>query len=566
MASRSAGSPLPQRSEPLSPQGAAPETSGLYTPQGFYSVQGVWRIPSEMAVSDAGSLLSERVEAVAAVAAESLVTPGIQAALCGLACMLIPPLVLLLAPLMVLLLPLLLPAGLTLLIFGLSRAGIGLSFAHRAAHRAPPLDEKWRLGSAWRRADQATGGTGLSPPPLHTIGLGRMVKVPSTGSIRELGGVTAQRGEQLVRQTVSLLRSNVARATHDISDELQGQLQAMQQELHLWVGANSNLKPYCDGQIGWLVRAKPKRGDRSPGDLAGPDHTARFHALLGELPPAHELLSTQALAALPLPAGKGWADYSFLLLPGLLTKWYPQYMSQLTADMRRLGLEVSFSCIDTDQAVRVNAARLRHEVLELAEGGGDKKQVVLLGHSKGAVDGAAALSLFPELCEKVAGLVSLQGPHSGSAIAHDLANTSLQKSIALGALERLLRGCKHAVLDLSYTARQEFVQRHPYPAARVPALCVATCDRRPCSLLKPVIDYVALRYGEVSDGCVCQTDALLPGTAHVLLNDMDHFGPAWSAFPATDSYDPARLWLVCVSLALCDGALVMEVGDDAVRG
>ena len=64
----------------------------------------------------------------------------------------------------------------------------------------------------------------------------------------------------------------------------------------------------------------------------------------------------QSLAALPLPPGRCWEDYSFLLLPGLLTKWYPQYMSQLTADMRRLGLEVAFSRIDTDQA---SIARVR---------------------------------------------------------------------------------------------------------------------------------------------------------------------------------------------------------------
>jgi hypothetical protein len=31
-------------------------------------------------------------------------------------------------------------------------------------------------------------------------------------------------------------------------------------------------------------------------------------------------------------------------------------------------------------------------------------------------------------------------------------------------------------------------------------------------------------------------------------------GPAWRSFPATDSYDPARLWLVCVSLAMRGGA------------
>ena len=42
----------------------------------------------------------------------------------------------------------------------------------------------------------------------------------------------------------------------------------------------------------------------------------------------------------------------------------------------------------------------------------------------------------------------------------------------------------------------------------------------------------------------------LPGATRVIIDDMDHFGPAWSSFPATDRYDPARLWLSCVSLVL----------------
>ena len=60
-------------------------------------------------------------------------------------------------------------------------------------------------------------------------------------------------------------------------------------------------------------------------------------------------------------------------------------------------------------------------------------------------------------------------------------------------------------------------------------------------------------HGEVSDGLVCQVDAILPGAGRVIIDDMDHFGPAWGSFPATDRYDPARLWLSCISLALCGG-------------
>ena len=60
----------------------------------------------------------------------------------------------------------------------------------------------------------------------------------------------------------------------------------------------------------------------------------------------------------------------------------------------------------------------------------------------------------------------------------------------------------------------------------------------------------AVRYGEDCDGLVCQGDAILPHCPRVVLEDMDHFGPAWPSFPATDRYDPTRLWLVCISMAL----------------
>lgn len=46
---------------------------------------------------------------------------------------------------------------------------------------------------------------------------------------------------------------------------------------------------------------------------------------------------------------------------------------------------------------------------------------MLLGHSKGGVDSAAALSIYwPELKDKVAGLALAQSPYGGSPIASDI--------------------------------------------------------------------------------------------------------------------------------------------------
>ena len=52
---------------------------------------------------------------------------------------------------------------------------------------------------------------------------------------------------------------------------------------------------------------------------------------------------------------------------------------------------------------------------------GSKKRVLILGHSKGGVDAAAALSMYwPELRDKVAGLALAQSPYGGSPIASDI--------------------------------------------------------------------------------------------------------------------------------------------------
>ena len=57
---------------------------------------------------------------------------------------------------------------------------------------------------------------------------------------------------------------------------------ALQAELQGWVGANSNLRPYCEGQIGWLARTqREETAERL-------DCSLRFRHLYGALPPVHE--------------------------------------------------------------------------------------------------------------------------------------------------------------------------------------------------------------------------------------------------------------------------------------
>lgn len=66
-----------------------------------------------------------------------------------------------------------------------------------------------------------------------------------------------------------------------------------------------------------------------------------------------------------------------------------------------------------------NSWELKQYIEELYWGSG--KRVLLLGHSKGGIDAAAALSIYwPDLMEKVAGLALVQSPYGGSPLASDI--------------------------------------------------------------------------------------------------------------------------------------------------
>lgn len=66
-----------------------------------------------------------------------------------------------------------------------------------------------------------------------------------------------------------------------------------------------------------------------------------------------------------------------------------------------------------------NAKEIKDYIEEIYWGSG--KRVLLLGHSKGGVDSAAALSMYwDELKDKVAGLALAQSPYGGSPIASDI--------------------------------------------------------------------------------------------------------------------------------------------------
>jgi ribosome biogenesis protein UTP30 len=162
-------------------------------------------------------------------------------------------------------------------------------------------------------------------------------------------------------------------------------------------------------------------------------------------------------------------------------------------------------------SVEKNARELKLYIEELYWGSG--KQVLLLGHSKGGVDAAAALSLYwSELKGKVAGLALVQSPYGGTPVVSDIlregqiADKETRRIMELivcrlikvltifvhlfiqnmNCLSRFCsvpfyiltsgqpQGDMRALEDLTYARRKDFISRHKFPVDELPIISFHT--------------------------------------------------------------------------------------------
>lgn len=133
----------------------------------------------------------------------------------------------------------------------------------------------------------------------------------------------------------------------------------------------------------------------------------------------------------------------------------------------KMGLACHIAKIDSEASVEHNAWELKQYIEELYWGSG--KRVMLLGHSKGGVDAAAALSVYwSDLKDKIAGLALVQSPYGGTPLASDIlhegqiADKETWKIMEF-LICKLIKGDIRALEDLTYEKRKEFIMKHKLP-------------------------------------------------------------------------------------------------------
>ncbi|XWS17315.1 hypothetical protein CRYUN_Cryun33cG0056700 [Craigia yunnanensis] len=304
--------------------------------------------------------------------------------------------------------------------------------------------------------------------------------------------------------------------------------------------------------IGWL--------QHTPGMASVENGTARFLELLEAIRNGEHTLPN---------------SFVYLLVPGLFSNHGPLYFVATKRFFSKMGLACHIAKIHSEASVEHNAWELKQYIEELYWGSG--KRVMLLGHSKGGVDSAAALSIFwSALEDKVAGLALVQSPYGGSPIASDIfregqiADKETRRIVEL-LVCRMFKGDLRAMEDLTYEKRKEFIMKHKLPEgipvisfhseARVAPGVLATMTHIahaelpwfplpkfvseefdnvgrlghqvpiviPTSAVMAVCAlHLLLRYGEKSDGIVTCRDAEVPGSIVVKPDQkLDH---AWMVY------------------------------------
>ncbi|KAK8965265.1 hypothetical protein KSP40_PGU014936 [Platanthera guangdongensis] len=321
--------------------------------------------------------------------------------------------------------------------------------------------------------------------------------------------------------------------------------------------------------IGWLQRAR--------GMPPVEDGTARFNGLLENIRKDEHKLTDSLV---------------YLLVPGLFSNHGPLYFVNTKSCFSKMGLTCHIAKIHSEASVERNAREIKEYIEEMYWG--SKKRVLVLGHSKGGVDSAAAMSLYwPDLKDKVAGLALAQSPYGGSPIASDilregqLGDYVQLKKIMQVLICKVLKGDPQALEDLTYEKRREFLRNHPLPrelpivsfhteaglgpsvlatlsqvahadlpiigegqSTRVPVVIPLSAAMAACAQLLQV------RYGEKSDGLVTRRDAEVPGSIVVRPErKLDH---AWMVYSTiNDSPGEADASQVCEALL----TLLVEVGQ-----
>jgi len=244
----------------------------------------------------------------------------------------------------------------------------------------------------------------------------------------------------------------------------------------------------------------------------------------------------QALARLaeePRPTGRPVAlgprrvDFTTVIVPGLLGECLRSDLDPYAdsiGHVERLGYPARVVRVGGRSGSGLNARQLAAALgaPPLAQA----RKLVLIGHSKGAVDILEAVAAFAELRRRVAAIVSVAGPIAGSPLA-DREDRWYVKLVENFPSFSCPRSDQAGVRSVSTIVRREALETIARPrGVRTFSLgAVPLGEDDVSTLLRPFYDELSV-HDRRNDGNVIYRDAVIPGSVLMGYVRADHFAVA----------------------------------------
>lgn len=223
--------------------------------------------------------------------------------------------------------------------------------------------------------------------------------------------------------------------------------------------------------------------------------------------------------------------YQVLLVPGYLSDLNPAHFADHMQWLASLGVAHQKVAIRSGHSAGINGAVIANAIRASI------KPVILITHSKGAIDTLDALLTAPPLRAKVAGWIALQGPFFGSPVADKLLDGSLVNPIIANLMLGFFGGTRESAQSLTTSASRAYYRARESAIAQllrdVPAVAFASIIENAPGAAANTVLYIPhdllTRDGIRSDGLVPLESAVLPGMDFVRVTAVDHIAPVTSA-------------------------------------
>jgi hypothetical protein len=270
-------------------------------------------------------------------------------------------------------------------------------------------------------------------------------------------------------------------------------------------------------------------------------------------------------------AGADPARVRLLFVPGFLAACFAGIHSFEDAAVaaRDAGFAADILVVGARDGIAVNARRIAAQIDALPQ---DGRRLVLLGHSKGAVDVLEMLVQRPDLRPRVAAVIGIAGAFRGSPLATSFA---LPYHALYGVWPPA--GCATSegepLRDLTRERRAEWWQAHAQDIG-VPVygiVAVPEPDRLSAMLLLPRA--LLARTSPWNDGMMLAADQMPPGGALLGVVNADHVGAAipypqglpWALWFAAAPFPRADVMLAAIDVAVAQPAARLRVPLEAAR-